>query len=148
MANFQSSDVSAAKPAFTQPKLSDVTRLLYSTVLEPTCGDEVKSSISHLVREIVTFSKKPSVVPPSKPSATLSAAVLDMIEEPKQEKEKHVRKEKEGDLRKVGAAKGEEVTKIAARSEARPVAAARAPEWKCPRCLLVMFPTLSFNCCF
>eukprot|EP00250_Pteridium_aquilinum_P018728 c24182_g1_i1 orf=98-2221(+) len=141
-----SSNAGAAKPSSTQPKLSDVTRLLHSTILEGTFGDEVRSSISYLLREIITLCRKPSVGPPlpadtttliSKLSVPPPSATLDTTEGSKEDKEKVLKKEKVGDSQKVGTSKGEEGLKILSKAEARPEAITGAPQWKCPRCSFV-----------
>lgn len=148
------SDAGASKPASTQPRLFDVTRLLYSTVLEGTYRDDVKLSISHLLREVVILSKRPSVVPlvplppaaetplGSKLGAAFSAVASDMSYlQPKQDKEQEFTKEKGKGLQKIGTAKQEEPMKAAARAEARPGTSAEAPQWKCPRCSFMNLDT-------
>ncbi|KAH7295748.1 hypothetical protein KP509_27G064000 [Ceratopteris richardii] len=44
--------------AIMQPNLLDVMRLIYSTLTEGTSGEDVRSCISHLLRELITFSLK------------------------------------------------------------------------------------------
>lgn len=149
------------KSVNTQPKLSDVTRLLHTTIVEGTAEEDVRSSISHLLREIITLSRKsrelssptdevkprasPSPSPPSldiienlePDKVTESSKPGKVLESSKPDKEK-ILKEKKMDAQKVIAA----IKEGSLRTETQLETTARSsPQWKCPRCSFMNLDT-------
>ncbi|KAI5076746.1 hypothetical protein GOP47_0008811 [Adiantum capillus-veneris] len=136
---------SSDKSANTQPKLSDVTRLLHFSIVDGTLEEDVRLSISHLLREIITLSRKsreasPHALHRSLLDKTESATPEKVIKSSKPDKVKVV-KEETIDVKKIDTPLGEGSTNTG-KAEARlETTAPSAHQWKCPRCSFMNLDT-------
>ncbi|MCO5557237.1 hypothetical protein L7F22_010798 [Adiantum nelumboides] len=135
------------KSANIQPKLSDVTRLLHGCIVEGTLQKDVRLSISHLLREIISLSRKSSEASSpisfhlSPTDMTESPSVDKVLKNSKPDKRNFV-KEERTDIKKPDISLGEEESSSLGKVEASlERTAPSAPQWKCPRCSFMNLDT-------
>lgn len=118
------------KPVSVHPKLSDVMRLIYTTIVNAFSGkgtppEEVKVCIIHLLHEIVNLTAAKSG------SETASDSSLKVDGNlPTLEKLEVIDEDEDGEVRMTKQGKG--VKGESAKTGAKTVA--QSEQWKCPRC--------------